>query len=96
MTTSSKPIITHCEHGLDLRIHPRCYLCKPLTGAETPYPTIVIRDWPAPTGTGSTTGMNWCGICSGYHIPGAGPCTATYTRVAPVDRTTDGDPLGGQ
>lgn len=21
---------THCPHGLDLRVHPRCYLCKPL------------------------------------------------------------------
>lgn len=23
-------VITHCKHGLDLRVHPRCYLCKPL------------------------------------------------------------------
>ena len=23
-------VITHCPHGLDLRIHPRCYLCDPI------------------------------------------------------------------
>ena len=22
--------ITHCIHGLDLRLYPRCYLCRPL------------------------------------------------------------------
>lgn len=21
--------ITHCQHGLDLRLNPRCYLCRP-------------------------------------------------------------------
>jgi hypothetical protein len=21
---------THCIHGLDMRIYPRCYLCKPV------------------------------------------------------------------
>lgn len=26
---SSTPVLTHCVHGLDLRIHPRCYLCRP-------------------------------------------------------------------
>lgn len=28
-TWSSSPIITHCPHGLDLRLYPRCYLCSP-------------------------------------------------------------------
>ena len=27
--SSSTPILTHCLHGLDLRLHPRCYLCNP-------------------------------------------------------------------
>ena len=26
---SSQPVVTHCPHGLDLRVHPRCYLCRP-------------------------------------------------------------------
>ena len=26
---SSQPVVTHCPHGLDLRVHPRCYLCSP-------------------------------------------------------------------
>lgn len=28
--SSSEPILTHCNHGLDLRINPRCYLCHPV------------------------------------------------------------------
>lgn len=31
----STPILTHCQHGLDLRIHPRCYLCEPAARADT-------------------------------------------------------------
>jgi hypothetical protein len=27
--SSSTPVLTHCQHGLDLRINPRCYLCRP-------------------------------------------------------------------
>jgi hypothetical protein len=37
--SSSQPIITHCQHGLDLRITPRCYLCEP---AATPAPLDVL------------------------------------------------------
>jgi len=33
--SSSQVVVTHCQHGLDLRIHPRCYLCEP---AATPAP----------------------------------------------------------
>jgi len=36
--SSSQVVITHCQHGLDLRIHPRCYLCEP---AATPAPLDV-------------------------------------------------------
>ena len=32
--SSSTPVLTHCQHGLDLRIHPRCYLCKPAAPAD--------------------------------------------------------------
>ena len=28
--TGSRLVITHCIHGLDLRLHPRCYLCNPV------------------------------------------------------------------
>jgi hypothetical protein len=31
--SSSQPVITHCVHGLDLRINPRCYLCDPVVTA---------------------------------------------------------------
>lgn len=27
--TGSRLVMTHCVHGLDLRLHPRCYLCRP-------------------------------------------------------------------
>ena len=27
--TGSRLVLTHCVHGLDLRLHPRCYLCRP-------------------------------------------------------------------
>ena len=27
--SSSQPVVTHCQHGLDLRLNPRCYLCAP-------------------------------------------------------------------
>ena len=36
--SSSQVVVTHCQHGLDLRIHPRCYLCEP---AATPAPLDV-------------------------------------------------------
>ena len=36
--SSSQPVLTHCQHGLDLRINPRCYLCEP---AATPTPLDV-------------------------------------------------------
>lgn len=29
-TYGTEIVTTHCKHGLDLRVHPRCYLCKPL------------------------------------------------------------------
>jgi len=35
---SSTPVLTHCRHGLDLRLNPRCYLCEP---AATPAPLDV-------------------------------------------------------
>jgi len=37
--SSSQVVVTHCQHGLDLRIHPRCYLCEP---AATPAPLAVL------------------------------------------------------
>lgn len=27
--TGSQLVMTHCIHGLDRRLHPRCYLCRP-------------------------------------------------------------------
>ena len=30
--------ITHCPHGLDLRIYPRCYMCQPLGSVPGDYP----------------------------------------------------------
>jgi hypothetical protein len=33
--STSTPTLTHCIHGLDLRINPRCYLCSPyITASE--------------------------------------------------------------
>lgn len=39
--TGSTLVLTHCIHGLDLRLYPRCYLCRPAdqtfsTGGNTP------------------------------------------------------------
>jgi hypothetical protein len=31
--SSSQPVLTHCQHGLDLRLNPRCYLCRPASDA---------------------------------------------------------------
>ena len=31
--SSTGPVITHCSHGLDMRLYPRCFLCTPLAGA---------------------------------------------------------------
>jgi len=27
--SGSTPVVTHCTHGVDLRLTPRCYLCEP-------------------------------------------------------------------
>jgi hypothetical protein len=55
----------------------RCKTPVPATGT-TPY--IVVRDQPPyAIGTQSLNSMTWCGLCAGWHIPGAGPCTATYS-----------------
>lgn len=32
-----------------------------------------------PVSTGSTSAAPWCGICQGWHVPGHGPCRATYS-----------------
>jgi len=55
--SSSQPVITHCPHGLDLRLNPRCYLCEPITLAPTPPDALaamrpIILDWMANT--------KWC------------------------------------
>ena len=78
--------LVHCMHGLDMRVHPRCYLCKPFGTVAGDYPMpsepsggIVIRPYVGPMQSGSTSSVPWCGICQGWHIPGAGPCTATYS-----------------
>jgi len=34
--SGSELLLTHCRHGLDLRLNPRCYLC--VTPAATPSP----------------------------------------------------------
>lgn len=48
------------------------------TGASRPE-TWVIRPYVPPTSTGGTTSAPWCPVCEGWHIPGAGPCTVTYS-----------------
>jgi hypothetical protein len=32
--STSTPVLTHCIHGLDLRLHPRCYLCRPASDEQ--------------------------------------------------------------
>jgi hypothetical protein len=32
--STSEPVLTHCIHGLDLRLHPRCYLCRPASDEQ--------------------------------------------------------------
>jgi hypothetical protein len=32
--TGAGIVITTCIHGLDLRIYPRCFMCRPLTPSE--------------------------------------------------------------
>jgi len=52
--------------------------CPP-TGTDTgANARFTIRVWPEPSGTGGTTMAPWCSICQGWHIPGHGPCTATW------------------
>jgi hypothetical protein len=33
-SSASTPVLTHCIHGLDLRLHPRCYLCRPASDEQ--------------------------------------------------------------
>ena len=54
-------------------------------GARTTTGPYVIRPYVGPTSTGGTTSA-WCSICQGWHIPGQGPCTATWN----VTSTTNG------
>jgi hypothetical protein len=54
----------------------RC--ARPFPDVDTAVPWI-IRPYAEPSTTGGTTSAPWCGICQGWHIPGAGPCTATYS-----------------
>jgi hypothetical protein len=51
---------------------------RPLTATGTNEP-LVIRPASLPIGSGQTTSTPWCGICQGFHIPGRGPCNATWS-----------------
>lgn len=35
-----------CPHGLDMRIVPRCYLCRPLLEVEVPPPSSAREETP--------------------------------------------------
>jgi hypothetical protein len=39
---------------------------------------VIALDPPFP-GSSNTTLPPWCGICRGWHVPGMGPCTRTYS-----------------
>jgi hypothetical protein len=67
-----------CVHGLDLRKHPRCYLCKPLEFYEGEH-GIVIKLYTPPIGSGSSTPISWCSKCGGWHTPSIGCGNTTYT-----------------
>ena len=77
-------IITHCKHGLDLRLYPRCFLCKPLECPEHKpprpyYPTVTVST------IGHTVrcscppdrGDNYAGTCPIHDV------TMTYTATLP-------------
>jgi hypothetical protein len=68
-----------CPHELDLRKHPRCYLCTPLEVWEGGRGIVIRPTAPGTTETRTTTSAPWCSMCQGYHIPGQGPCRATYS-----------------
>ena len=40
---------------------------------------VIVYPYVGPSVTGQTTAAPWCGICKGPHIPGAGPCTGTWS-----------------
>lgn len=41
--------------------------------------SLTIRIWPQSAGQGSISAAPWCGICQGWHVPGMGACTRTYS-----------------
>jgi hypothetical protein len=51
---------------------------------DASYPRIVVKPWAPPTSTSGTSAAPYCAICAGWHIPGAGPCTATYSSVKTI------------
>ena len=70
--------ITHCIHGLDLRLHPRCYLCRPFGTDSRDYPQPFVRTDPTNTWTVRCTcppdrGDNYAGSCPIHDV------ATTYT-----------------
>lgn len=65
-TTPSRPLGCTCPPAYIGDFPPYCPIHNP---PRPYYPTITT------TGTGTP----FCGICNGFHIPGAGPCTASYS-----------------
>lgn len=55
--------ITNCIHGLDLRVHPRCYLCHPVEAAPPPARSLLCYagDPHRYTTEGGTTFCTRCG-----------------------------------
>ena len=61
-----------CCHAFEQRVTKKGWAIH-----ETP---MVVRPYPWPNvGTSSTTMAPWCSSCGGFHIPGAGACTGTYS-----------------
>lgn len=58
-----------CPHGLDLRKHARCYLCKPQSNG------IEIETVPF---VGTSTSSWWCGTCGVVHF---GPLCPNQTTI---------------
>lgn len=43
---------------------------------------LIVRPWSPEVDVATSTAAPWCSLCQGFHIPGAGPCTMTWSRVS--------------
>ncbi len=58
----------------------RCRPSETTTGATIDR-LLIRNDEPVVVKTQSTTSAPYCAVCQGWHIPGHGPCTATFSVV---------------